>query len=95
VDKEHWPTDAASLAEIRRLSEKPYGDRRQELVFIGQQLEEKRMRSVLDACLLTEREMKAGEDRWAALPDPFPEWKELQPLNGSELVSEDEDKGAS
>jgi G3E family GTPase len=81
VDKEHWPTDAASLAEIRRLSEKPYGDRRQELVFIGQQLAEKRMCTALDDCLLTEPEMKIGPEAWSALPDPFPKWDQHQPLN--------------
>ncbi|MBK7999952.1 MAG: GTP-binding protein [Verrucomicrobia bacterium] len=86
VDKEYWPTDAASLAEIRRLSEKPFGDRRQELVFIGQQLEEKRMRVALDACLLTDAEMKRGESSWTKLPDPFPEWKQLQPVNENASV---------
>ena len=84
VDKEYWPTDAASLAEIKRLSEKPYGDRRQELVFIGQQLDEKRMRTALDSCLLTDAEMKRGESSWAKLPDPFPEWKQLEPVNENE-----------
>ena len=84
VDKDYWPTDKASLAEIRRLSEKPFGDRRQELVFIGQQLDEKKMRAALDKCLLTPREMKAGPEGWTQLPDPFPEWKQLEPVNVNE-----------
>ena len=79
VDKDYWPTDKASLAEIRRLSEAPYGDRRQELVFIGQQLNEKTMRAALDACLLDTREMSDGMDTWSLFPDPFPEWTNLQP----------------
>ena len=81
VDKDYWPTDKSSLAEIKRLSEKPHGDRRQELVFIGQQLDEPKMRAALDAALLTDREMAAGAAAWSKLPDPFPEWKQLEPVN--------------
>jgi len=84
VDKDYWPTDKASLAEIKRLSEKPHGDRRQELVFIGQQLDEKIMRAALDKCLLTPRELEAGPEGWTQLPDPFPEWKQLEPVHVNE-----------
>jgi hypothetical protein len=28
--------------------------------------------------------MKSGPDSWSALPDPFPEWKQLQPVNENE-----------
>ncbi len=84
VDKKYWPTDKASLAEIKRLSEKPHGDRRQELVFIGQQFEEKKMRAALDKCLLTSCEMVVGPEGWTQLPDPFPEWKQLEPVNVNE-----------
>lgn len=42
------------------------------------------MREALDDCLLTAREMKAGPNAWASLPDPFPEWKQLQPVNENE-----------
>ena len=78
VDKENWPTDKSSLAEIKRLSERPFGDRRQELVFIGQKLAEKKMRATLDACLLTPREMLQGPENWRAFTDPFPEWNAVQ-----------------
>lgn len=54
--------------------EEPWGDRRQEIVFIGQAMDEQEMRSQLDAALLTPEEMEAGPLGWAGLPDPFPAW---------------------
>ena len=49
---------------------------RQELVFIGQNLDEKRIIAALDACLLTEDELLNGRQFWETLPDPFPAWEE-------------------
>ncbi len=54
--------------------EEPWGDRRQELVFIGQGLDPDGLRATLDAALLRDDEMEAGPLGWAGLPDPFPEW---------------------
>ena len=53
-----------------------HGDRRQELVFIGIGMNEKRLREMLNACLLTNEEWRAGPRAWAKLPDPFPRWSE-------------------
>ena len=49
---------------------------RQELVFIGQGLDEAGIRAALDNCLLTEDELLRGKYYWATLPDPFPAWQE-------------------
>ena len=46
---------------------------RQELVFIGCELNEKLLRSRLDACLLSDQEMAEGSNVWDQYPDPFPE----------------------
>ena len=49
---------------------------RQELVFIGQGLNQSGMTQALDACLLSEDEVMRGKAYWATLRDPFPEWEE-------------------
>lgn len=52
-----------------------WGDRRQELVFIGIDMDEAWLRSQLDACLLTDPEMERGPERWRSFADPFPAWQ--------------------
>ena len=49
---------------------------RQELVFIGQGLDQKAMTEALDQCLLTEDELVKGKQYWLSLNDPFPAWKD-------------------
>ncbi|MFN7751610.1 MAG: zinc metallochaperone GTPase ZigA [Pseudomonadota bacterium] len=75
VDPSEWPPGDAARAEIEAMMQGPWGDRRQELVFIGIDLDEAAIRRQLDACLLTEAERAAGPAAWAALPDPFPRWR--------------------
>lgn len=69
-----WPDDESVRQEIRADFRGPYGDRRQELVFIGQSLDEKALRRRLDQCLLDDHEMRMGPLGWTQLPDPFPTW---------------------
>ena len=72
----HWPDDPEYLESIEKTWEEPFGDMRQELVFIGQNLDQERMTEALDACLLTEDELLNGRQHWETLPDPFPAWEE-------------------
>ena len=76
VPRENWPTDPDSLAAINQLWVEPFGDMRQELVFIGQDLDQAGMTKALNACLLSEEEMLEGKAMWMSLPDPFPAWSE-------------------
>lgn len=72
--KDEWPDDPARRAEIDANMQGDDGDRRQEIVIIGINVDEAVMTARLDACLLTEEEMKLGLSGWALLPDPFPNW---------------------
>ena len=74
VPKQHWPTDEASLATIMENWHEPFGDMRQELVFIGQNLDQAAMTQALEAALLTNEELVLGKDVWEAMTDPFPAW---------------------
>jgi len=72
--RSRWPEDPAWRAGVQQHWVEPWGDRRQEIVFIGVGMDEAVLRRDLDACLLTDAEMKTGEKGWAKLPDPFPQW---------------------
>ncbi len=73
VPKERWPTHPDALGEVAAKWQEPWGDRRQELVFIGHGMDEAGLRAALDAALVDAREFTPKV--WADLPDPFPGWR--------------------
>ncbi|MCC4264305.1 zinc metallochaperone GTPase ZigA [Oceanimonas baumannii] len=75
VPEEDWPEEEESREHIMASWAEPYGDRRQELVFIGQGLDQSGLCTELDTCLLTDAEMLPGPGAWQRLPDPFPAWE--------------------
>jgi len=69
-----WPQDEETREHIMEKWLEPFGDMRQELVFIGQHLNKAEIIRRLDACLLSEEQMAEGIESWVAMADPFPEW---------------------
>jgi G3E family GTPase len=52
-----------------------FGDRRQEIVIIGIDMDEAELRRRLNACLLSDAEIARGPQAWRRLRDPFPAWR--------------------
>jgi G3E family GTPase len=77
LSQDEWPDEERDL--IAKLWEEPYGDRRQEIVLIGQDMDEAALRAALDACLLTDAEFALGPEVWAAFADPFAGWMSADP----------------
>ena len=76
IPEKNWPTDEEYLASIKNSWVEPFGDMRQELVFIGQGLDKSGMTSALDDCLLSEEDVLRGKAYWTTLQDPFPVWEQ-------------------
>lgn len=74
--REDLLNEVARLAEERRFefAKASFGDRRQQIVIIGQRMDEAAIRAALDACLLTDAELAEGKAAWRNYPDPFPRW---------------------
>ena len=77
VPKKDWPKDEEYLSSIKEQWVEPFGDMRQELVFIGQGLDQEKMIQNLNECLLSEEEVLKGKAYWSTLDDPFPIWEEI------------------
>ena len=75
VPSEEWPDEPEFQHDMSQISEPPYGDRRQELVVIGYDLDEADFRRRLDECLLTDEEFAAGPEVWSEYEDPIPAWE--------------------
>jgi len=54
---------------------------RQEIVFIGQSLDEEEIRAELDSCLLANEDLVKGRKYWITLSDPFGVWPTEKPEN--------------
>ncbi len=74
VPETNWPDSEDVRSEIKKDWHPTFGDRKQMLVFIGQNMPEALMRETLEACLLSDAELAEGPDKWLHYSDPFPSW---------------------
>ncbi|MEM6660223.1 MAG: GTP-binding protein, partial [Pseudomonadota bacterium] len=78
VPQDRWPDHDSVREYMQQHWVEPWGDRRQELVFIGSNIDWDRLKSRLDACLVP-TVIAPGPD---ALPldmaDPFPGWRRVE-----------------
>ncbi len=75
VPESEWPEEASVRQAMLASFEGPYGDRRQEIAIIGANMDEARLRAMLESCLLTDEEMALGRAAWSAFADPIPHWQ--------------------
>lgn len=76
---EYWPEDEEAFAQIKSRWAEPYGDRQQEIVIIGMQMDKANIEDGFNACLLTDEELALGMDTWKTFNDPFPLWQVNDP----------------
>ncbi len=79
VPRSRWPDHPEWKAILNRHWHSVWGDRRQELVFIGTELDEAAIRTALDLCLVGDAlPLRFNPERYRDLPDPFPAWRRAE-----------------
>jgi G3E family GTPase len=72
IPEQHWQQASGQRRIAASLDWNPYyGDRHNNLVFIGLDLDPVDIHRLLAGCLLTDAELADGEDAWREYPDPF------------------------
>ncbi|WP_227268160.1 GTP-binding protein [Roseobacter weihaiensis] len=77
VPKDRWPEHESAKAYMQAHWQEPWGDRRQELVFIGAGIDWPALEARLDACLIPALAATGPEDL-PNYPDPFPVWRRAE-----------------
>ena len=76
MPEEHWPEDEESRTYIKENWDDEFGDRFQQLIFIGKPDNHEAMKEALEKSLVTDEEFAQGTEYLKQLPDPFGDWNE-------------------
>ncbi len=79
VPQDRWPDHESARAYIAQHWEEPWGDRRQEIVFIGAGIDWPALRAKLDTCLVPVTAVADPGDLPLDMADPFPGWRRVEP----------------
>ncbi|WP_047307557.1 GTP-binding protein [Rhodopseudomonas palustris] len=80
VPPSRWPSDPAVQAQVKAKFDPVYGDRRQQIVFIGMlgTMSRARITTMLERCLAEPPSAEAFDpNSYRHLPDPFPGWRRV------------------
>lgn len=96
MDREAWGGDDDDERRVMADFEEGVGDRRQDIVIIGQGMDEDKTAAALNACLLTDDEYALGPDEWAVMEaadtwGPLHEWAERIGIPVVDEEGEEED----
>ncbi len=70
-----WDLAPEQVLMIKKDFEGIYGDRRQEIVFIGIGMKIDVITETLNSCLISEKEFAMKVEDWKFFPDPLPVWR--------------------
>ncbi len=72
--REEWADDEETLCDIAEKWDASVGDRRQEIVFIGTNLDKENLIAELDDCLMSEMESELSAADWCKIKHSFAAW---------------------
>ncbi|MCB1147115.1 MAG: zinc metallochaperone GTPase ZigA [Leptospiraceae bacterium] len=72
IHRDDWPQEKEQQDEILQDWDKDFGDRRQEIVIIGKDMDEQFIRNGFEKALVTDDELKQGRNIWEKSRDPSP-----------------------
>lgn len=74
LPREEWPIEPESLVRMQETWREPFGDRRQELILLGDARALPEIARRLAGCLLSDDEYARPTSDWLRFSDPFPAW---------------------
>lgn len=69
-----WDLPKEDISKVKASFSGIYGDKRQEIVFIGIGLNVENITNTLNQCLLTDEEFQLKSSNWSRFYDPLPSW---------------------